>query len=97
MSDLSAIFLPLLQSPEFQETLKAVVIQALNEFQPIPDPVPPLYSRRETCKRLRVSMPTLEKYIREGLIKASKLGNRILISGEAIDNALIAIPAKRRA
>jgi excisionase family DNA binding protein len=47
-----------------------------------------LYTRKETANRLRVSLPTLWKYDREGYIKSVRVGSRILYPESAIQNAL---------
>jgi len=35
-------------------------------------------SREEVCTILRISMPTLNVYTKKGIIKGSKIGNRML-------------------
>jgi excisionase family DNA binding protein len=55
-----------------------------------------LYSRKEACKTLQISLPTLHKYIRLGIVKGHRVGNRVLITEEDINNALKDIPIRRR-
>ncbi|PQJ31108.1 hypothetical protein BST92_03835 [Nonlabens arenilitoris] len=43
---------------------------------------------QEAAKRLKVSTQTVRSYIKRGIIKAHKVGNRILIETASIDNAL---------
>ena len=46
------------------------------------------YSRYEICQALKISLPTLGKYIKLGIIKGHRVGNRILFSQDDVDMAL---------
>ena len=50
------------------------------------------YTRKEAAKRARITMPTLDKYIQEGKIKAHRLGRRVLFSEEEIKKAIEEMP-----
>ncbi|WP_124979635.1 helix-turn-helix domain-containing protein [Nonlabens xiamenensis] len=43
---------------------------------------------QKAAKRLKVSTQTVRSYIKRGIIKARKVGNRKLIETASIDNAL---------
>jgi hypothetical protein len=47
-----------------------------------------LYTREETASRLNISLPTLNKYDKKGIIKSVRIGNRILYTESAIVEAL---------
>lgn len=49
---------------------------------------PKFYTRKEVAERLHVSLPTLARLTRDGLIMAKKVGSRILYDAEAIDAAV---------
>ena len=49
---------------------------------------PKFYSRKETAKILHITLPTLARLTKDGLITAKKVGNRILYDAEAIDAAV---------
>lgn len=49
---------------------------------------PKFYSRRETAQLLHVTLPTLARLTKDGLITAKKVGSRILYDAEAIDEAV---------
>lgn len=49
---------------------------------------PKFYSRKETAQLLHVTLPTLARLTRDGLITAKKVGSRILYEAEAIDAAV---------
>jgi excisionase family DNA binding protein len=52
-------------------------------------PEPPLfYSRYEMCKMLKISLPTLCRYVSLGILTGKRVGNRILFSQEDLNNAL---------
>lgn len=49
---------------------------------------PKFYSRKETAALLHVTLPTLARLTKDGLIAAKKVGSRILYEAEAIDDAV---------
>ena len=50
---------------------------------------PKFYSRKETAQLLHVTLPTLARLTKDGLITAKRVGNRILYEAEAIDSAVM--------
>lgn len=85
----------------FNKTQMAVLMPILNPFidiivERVSERVlsatmqkePRFYSRRETAQLLRVTLPTLARLTRDGLIVARKVGSRILYEAEAIDAAV---------
>lgn len=46
------------------------------------------YSRKETAQLLHVTLPTLARLTKDGLITAKRIGSRILYDAEAIDAAV---------
>ena len=46
------------------------------------------YTRKETAKEMNITLPTLNKYVKKGLIQCRKIGNRVLFSKQDIENAL---------
>ena len=49
---------------------------------------PKFYSRAETAALLHVTLPTLARLTKEGMITAKKAGGRVLYEAEAIDAAV---------
>ena len=45
-------------------------------------------TRAEACKRLRISLPTLDRHLKDGIIKYQRLGKRILIPEDEIERFL---------
>jgi hypothetical protein len=52
------------------------------------DETPKYRTRNEVCKAYKISLPTLNTYTKKGIIKGVKVGNRVLYSDEAIQEAL---------
>jgi excisionase family DNA binding protein len=50
-----------------------------------------LFSREETAKMLCISLPTLNEWTKQGIIKAFRIGNRVLYKLEDINDALTEI------
>lgn len=46
------------------------------------------YTRKETAREMNITLPTLSKYVKNGLIQCRKIGNRVLFSKQDIENAL---------
>ena len=49
---------------------------------------PKFYTRKETAQLLHVTLPTLARLTKEGLITAKKAGGRVLYEAESIDEAV---------
>ena len=50
---------------------------------------PRYYTRMETARILNITLPTLHRLTKDGLITSKKVGNRILYEAEAIDAAVM--------
>jgi len=68
-------------APFFKQMIREVISETS-------EPKPQFYSRDEACKIIKISLPTLSRYIDLGILKAHKVGNRILISQEDMAIAL---------
>lgn len=49
---------------------------------------PKFYTRKETADLLHVTLPTLARLTKDGLITSKRIGSRILYEAEAIDEAV---------
>jgi excisionase family DNA binding protein len=47
------------------------------------------YTRKETARELNITLPTLNKYVKNGLISCRKIGARVLFSKDDIISATI--------
>nr|WP_320117583.1 helix-turn-helix domain-containing protein [uncultured Marinifilum sp.] len=50
------------------------------------------YSRGEVSSLLKLSLPTLNEYTKEGRIQAMRIGRRVLYSEQAVQEALKVVP-----
>ena len=46
------------------------------------------YSRKETAKKLDITLATLHKYTKKGIINSHRIGSRVLYKIHDIENAL---------
>ncbi len=49
---------------------------------------PKFYTRKETADLLHVTLPTLARFTKDGLITSKRVGSRILYEATAIDEAV---------
>jgi excisionase family DNA binding protein len=54
-------------------------------------------TRVEACAYLKISLPTLKRYIRAGMIPVVKLGRRVLLRKETLDHVLRVHESRRPA
>jgi len=74
---------------DFRNMVSESIREQLENFQHVPPPIEERYhTRKETAKRLRISLPTLTEYTKKKLIKGSRIGARLLYSESAIQEAL---------
>lgn len=52
-------------------------------------------SRKEVSERLRISLPTLNSYIKQGKIKSYRIGRRILFKWDEVENVLEEITSSK--
>lgn len=74
----------------FEPMIKAIVKEVVVSIPTAP-PVtitPRYYTRQEVCAMIHVTQPTLTRLINDKLIKAHKVGNRVLIEADSLDEAI---------
>ena len=80
MAALMPLFAPLID--EIAGRVSGEVIAALQRKEPR------YYTRKETAQLIHVTLPTLARLSKDGIITAKKIGSRILYDAEAIDEAV---------
>ena len=83
---------------DFENAINKAFERVFKEFSnPPKNTDKDLKSRKETAKILSISLPTLHLFTKEGIIRAYRIGNRVLYKQEDIENALsiIVAPNKR--
>lgn len=53
------------------------------------------YTIKETALELKVSTLTVRNYIEKGILKANKIGRRVLISSESLEQSLNEVKSQR--
>ena len=71
------------------EAVVRKVLDRLNDLMPQRKEDTPLYlTRDEAAKMLRISLPTLADWTRQGMIPAQRIGRRVLYAISDIENTL---------
>jgi hypothetical protein len=81
---------------QVESLFKGWVKECLEEARP-ENPasnLPKYRTRQEASKIFKMSLPTLDRYSKLGLIKSQRIGNRILYSEDDIQKALRECPTK---
>lgn len=68
------------------EDIRAIVREELKILKPEPDDK--IISRRDAARKLGICLPTLDKAIDEGKLKAFRLNNRVLLKTSDIEAGL---------
>ena len=82
----------IVSSENLREIVREVIVEEVPKMIPQASNEQKYYTRKEAAKRARITMPTLDKYIQEGKIKAHRLGRRVLFSENDIKNAIEEMP-----
>ena len=82
------------------ETLKELIREVIREEAQLRNIAPQetklkYYGREEVATLLKISLPTLHEYTKEGRIKAVRIKGRVLYSEEAIKEALKVVPTTK--
>lgn len=78
-------------TPEFYEDLDRRIQKAVSDALSLnsdPAKTTRYLTRKEVCELLNVSLPTLSGYIRKGLVPAQKIGCRVLIDRDKLNESL---------
>ena len=75
---------------EFQADIRKIFVDVFREhFPQSKEPIRPEYLTRQQVKeKLHVSFPTLNRFDKEGILTAHKIGGRVLYTLESIEKAL---------
>ena len=73
---------------DFEKVVEKVLERKLKSFIPQEKEKLTLLSRKDTAKLLCISLPTLHDWTKTGIVKAHRIGNRILYKLEEVNQAL---------
>jgi len=92
----TSVLIQNVSSEEFFEKIRLTVREEINLQQSRPvEENGKLCTRQETSDRLRISLPTLNTYTKNGIIKAVRIGYRVLYREEDVQSAMKSIPSRR--
>lgn len=89
--------------PEFKTIIRDAVLNAISEIAPkqqVKESTPELLTRAETAEYLGVSLPTLNDWTKNGIVKGYRIAGRVRYKRPDVENALKEIETfknKRRA
>lgn len=71
-------------------SLKAEIqnLAASKKQEPTKEVKKELLTRKEAAGFLRISLPTLGEYVKRGILKAQRIGSRVLFDKTELENAL---------
>lgn len=92
---MTKIFLQSIELSDIKNIVEEVLDKKLDKLQVAEEEKPSFLSRKETSKLLRISLPTLHDWTKRGLIKAYRIGNRVLYKLEEVNNSLLQIQTKK--
>ena len=81
---------------DFSELLKKTVTTALKEFQAQSKPDNNLITQLQTAEKLKISVPTLNKWKEQGLIPFTQVGRKIFFKNQDVLNALDSLSNKHQ-
>lgn len=73
---------------DFEKVVEQVLERKLKSFIPQEKEKLTLLTRKDTAELLRISLPTLHDWTKTGIVKAHRIGNRILYKLEEVNQAL---------
>lgn len=71
---------------EFKEMIASTIRKEIAAIQK-PEPEPDYITRSEAAEKLRITLSTLDKYTREGLLKAFRIGGRVRYRSNDLEKA----------
>ncbi|KQB43461.1 Excisionase family DNA binding domain-containing protein [Flavobacterium daejeonense] len=78
-----------IELPELKKIVEDAILNQLKNFVPVVEQKnSQLLTRKQTAEMLCISLPTLHDWTKTGLIKAHRIGNRVLYKFDEINNSL---------
>ncbi len=86
------IYLQSLELSDFKRVIEEIVESNISKFSlPKNQNLNILLSRKETAKLLCISLPTLNEWTKTGILKAHRIGNRVLYKEKEVIEALVEV------
>lgn len=84
-----------LELSDIKKVVEEVIENKLKNLNPPEKEGLKLLSRKDTAKLLCISLPTLHDWTKTGIVKAHRIGNRILYKLEEVNDALNSIKTSK--
>lgn len=84
-----------LELSDIRKVVEEVIENKLKNLNPPEKEQLKLLSRKDTAKLLCISLPTLHDWTKTGIVKAHRIGNRILYKLEEVNDALNSIKTSK--
>ena len=85
---MTKVFLNNLELSDIKKVIEEALENKLNGFSVPKKTELSLLTRKDTAKFLRISLPTLHEWTKNGIVKAHRIGNRVLYKQEEVTQAL---------
>ena len=82
------IYLQSIELSDIKKVVEEVLENKLRSLTPKIEKGFKLLTRKDTANLLRISLPTLHEWTKEGIITAHRIGNRVLYKQEEINLSL---------
>jgi hypothetical protein len=83
-----SVFLTTFSEESLKETFRGIIREELlrheQSYNPSATVAPKFHSRKGTASALNISLPTLDRYSKSGMIAPTKIGSRVLYSEDEI-------------
>ena len=94
---MAKLMLSTLELSDIKKVVEEVIENKLKNLNPQPEKEGlKLLSRKDTAKLLCISLPTLHDWTKTGIVKAHRIGNRILYKLEEVNDALDMIQTSKK-
>ncbi|WP_425629797.1 helix-turn-helix domain-containing protein [Cellulophaga lytica] len=92
---MTKVMLSTLELSDIKKVVEEVIENKLKNLNPPEKEGLKLLSRKDTAKLLCISLPTLHDWTKTGIVKAHRIGNRILYKLEEVNDALNSIKTSK--
>ena len=83
-------------TPELKEFISLAIREAIQkEIQPLVKKSRNKLTRSDVARKLNVSLPTIDKYSNDGILKKYKQGGRYFFYEDEVENAYIEMEARK--
>ena len=92
---MTKVMLQTFELSDIKKIVEEVIENKLKSFLPQEKETLKLLSRKDTAELLCISLPTLHDWTKTGVVKAHRIGNRILYKLNEVNEALSQIQAAK--